>query len=352
VANGEANRPVDAKAPPGAPGKVAVVGDGGWGTAIALLLARSGVPVGLWAHDPEYAAHLREHRQNPRYLPGHAIPEDVRVSADLGDLLPDTTLLVSAVPTQFLRAVWSGHARRLPPALPIVSVSKGVEQGTLLRPTQILAEVTGARPVGVLSGPNIAWEIAKGWPAAAVAASPDAALADAVRRLFSGATFRVYTHPDAVGVELGGAFKNVIALAAGICDGMGLGHNAKAALVTRGVIEIARLGGALGGERRTFFGLSGLGDLMTTCYSPTSRNRTFGERIGRGERPQDVARSMAQIAEGVASAAPVRDLARRHGLATPVIDEVCRILHEEKAPKAAVESLMLRALRDESEDLG
>jgi glycerol-3-phosphate dehydrogenase (NAD(P)+) len=332
--------------------RVAVVGDGGWGTAIALLLARRGVPVGLWGHDPEYARRLAEHRQNPRYLPGHPIPPEVRVSSDLRELLPGTTLLVSAVPTQFLRAVWSGHAPSLPEGLPIVSVSKGVEKDTLLRPTEILAETTGPRPLAVLSGPNVAWEIAKGWPAAAVVGSTDAGLAESAARLFSGATFRVYTHPDAVGVELGGALKNVIALAAGICDGMGLGHNAKAALVTRGVIEMARLGGALGGQARTFFGLSGLGDLMTTCYSPTSRNRTFGERVGRGERPQDVAASMAQIAEGVASAAPVRDLARRHALAVPVIDEVCRILHEEKAPRDAVESLMLRALRDESEDLG
>jgi glycerol-3-phosphate dehydrogenase (NAD(P)+) len=161
----------------------------------------------------------------------------------------------------------------------------------------------------------------------------------------------VYTHADPVGVELGGALKNVIALAAGICDGMGLGHNAKAALVTRGVIEIARLGEALGGQRRTFFGLSGLGDLMTTCYSPTSRNRTFGERIGRGERPADVVRSMAQVAEGVRSAAPVRELGRRHGLTIPISEEVYRILHEDKDPRAAVETLMLRGKRDESDDL-
>lgn len=330
---------------------VTIVGDGGWGTAVALLLARKGVPVAMWAHDPTYAEHLARTRSNPRYLPGHEIPRTVEIGSDLAALLPRTELLVSAVPTQFLRPVWTAHAPLLPPGLPVVSLSKGVERGTLLRPTQILAEVVPGRPLAVLSGPNIAWEIAKGWPAATVVASADAALAERVQDRLSGATFRVYTHPDPVGVELGGALKNVIALAAGICDGMGLGQNAKAALVTRGLIEMSRLGEALGGDRRTFFGLSGLGDLMTTCGSPTSRNRTFGERIGRGERPEDVAKSMSQIAEGVATAGPVRDLARQHGISAPIADEVGRILHEGKDPRAAVESLMTRGPRDESQDL-
>jgi glycerol-3-phosphate dehydrogenase (NAD(P)+) len=330
---------------------VTIVGDGGWGTAVALLLAKKGTAVSLWAHDPAYAEHLDRARTNPRYLPGHEIPKSVEVSSDLEALLPRTELLVSAVPTQFLRSVWTAHARRLPAGLPVVSLSKGVERGTLLRPTQILAEVLGARPLAVLSGPNIAWEIAKGWPAAAVVASADPGLAERVQERLSSATFRLYTHPDAVGVELGGALKNVIAIAAGICDGMGLGQNAKAALVTRGLIEMSRLGETLGGDRRTFFGLSGLGDLMTTCYSPTSRNRTFGERVGRGERPDDVARSMTQIAEGVETVGPVRDLAHRHGISAPIAEEVARILQEGKDPGAAVGSLMTRGPRDESQDL-
>jgi glycerol-3-phosphate dehydrogenase (NAD(P)+) len=296
-------------------GRTTIVGDGGWGTAMALHLFRMGRPVAIWAHDREYARHLREHRANPRYLPGYPIPEGIEISSEIDPLLAGTDLLVSAVPTQFLRTVWASHAPRLPDAMPVLSLSKGVEQGTLLRPSQVIAEAAGRRPLAVLSGPNIAWEIARGLPAAAVVASEDGALADAVQERFSGASLRVYTHPDAVGVELGGALKNVIALAAGICDGMGLGQNAKAALVTRGVIELARLGEALGGDRRTFFGLSGLGDLLTTCYSPTSRNRTFGERVGRGERPEDVARSSAQIAEGVETAGPVCALGRREGLA-------------------------------------
>jgi glycerol-3-phosphate dehydrogenase (NAD(P)+) len=203
----------------------------------------------------------------------------------------------------------------------------------------------------VLTGPNIAWEVAKGWPATAVVAGDDVPVVSAVREGFSSSTFRVYSNPDAVGVELGGALKNVIAVAAGICDGLGLGHNAKAALLTRGVIEIARLGQALGGERRTFFGLSGMGDLMTTCYSPTSRNRTFGERVGKGERPQDVIASTRQVAEGVKAAAPVHELALRHGLSLPISEEVYLVVHADKDPRACVESLMLRDRKDEAEDL-
>ena len=332
--------------------RVVVVGDGGWGTAIAIHLSKKGIDVGLWSHDAAYAQHLREHRTNPRFLPGHAIPAGVRVSAALVELLPGADLLVSAVPTEFVRAVWTGHARALPAGLPILSLTKGVEQGTGLRPTQILRETIGVRPTAVMSGPNIAWEIAKGWPATAVAAGDDKALVASIREHFSSGAFRVYSNPDAIGVELGGALKNVIAVAAGICDGMGIGHNAKAALVTRGVIEIARLGAALGGDRRTFFGLSGLGDLMTTCYSPSSRNRTFGERIGRGERPQDVIASTAQVAEGVKSAAPVHDLAKRHGLTIPISEEVHRILSEGRDPRASLEALMLRGKKDEAEDLG
>jgi glycerol-3-phosphate dehydrogenase (NAD(P)+) len=305
----------------------------------------------VWSYDPEYARHLKEHRANPKFLPGVPIPESVKISSDFESLLPGADLLVSAVPTEFLRPVWTQHAPSVPPRLPIVSLTKGVERGSLLRPTEILREVTGRRPIAVMSGPNIAMEVAKGWPAATVAAGDDRHVIASIREHFSSGTFRVYSNPDAVGVELGGALKNVVAIAAGMCDGMGLGHNAKAALVTRGVIEIARLGAALGGERKTFFGLSGVGDLMTTCYSPGSRNRTFGERIGRGERPADVMASTAQIAEGVKSAAPVHELAAKHRLTLPISEEVYRVLYEGKDPQKTVESLMLRGRKDEAEDL-
>jgi glycerol-3-phosphate dehydrogenase (NAD(P)+) len=331
--------------------KVVVVGDGGWGTAMTIHLARIGADVGLWSHDPAYARHLAEHRTNPLFLPGHPIPPGVAVDSDLAALLPRADVLVSAVPTEFLRAVWTRHAPLLREGLPIVSLTKGVERETLLRPSEVLVEACPGHPVAVMSGPNIASEVAKGFPAATVVAGADRALTESIRERFSGGTFRVYTNPDAIGVELSGALKNVIAVAAGICDGMSLGHNAKAALVTRGVIEMARLGAAMGGERRTFFGLAGLGDLILTCYAPTSRNRTFGERVGRGERPHDVLVSMAQIAEGVKSCVPVRALGRKHGLPLPICDEVYLMLHEEKDPRESVESLMQRARRDEAEDL-
>ncbi len=331
--------------------RIVIVGDGGWGTAVAIHLARKGLEVGLWSHDAPYAAHLRDHRTNPRFLPGYEIPKAVEISADLGELLPRADAVVSAVPTEFLREVWTRLGPLLPPTLPLVSLTKGVEQDTLRRPSEILHELVAGRPVVVMSGPNIAWEVAKGFPAAIVAAGDDAAAVRAVRSAFSNGTFRVYGNRDAVGVELGGALKNVIAIAAGLCDGLGLGQNAKAALLTRGIVEIARLGAALGGDRRTFFGLSGIGDLMTTCYSPSSRNRTVGERLGRGERPEDVLASMAQVAEGVKTAAPVRALGRRLGIPLPIVEEVDRVLREGKEPKDVVEALMLRGLKDEAEDL-
>jgi glycerol-3-phosphate dehydrogenase (NAD(P)+) len=330
--------------------RVVVVGDGGWGTAMAIHLARRGIDVGMWGHDADYVRHVREHRANPRFLPGHAIPASVRVSSDLEELLPQAELLVSAVPTEHLRAVWTRHAKVLPRDVPIVSLTKGVEGGTHRRPSEVLREVAGAREVAVMSGPNIAAEIARGWPATTVVAG-EARLCATIRERFSSSTFRVYSNSDLVGVELGGALKNVVAVAAGVCDGMGLGHNAKAALLTRGITEIARLGARLGGERRTFFGLSGMGDLVTTCYCPTSRNRTFGERVGRGERPEDVLASTAMVAEGVKSAAPVHDLAVEHGLSMPISTEVHRILNEAKDPRASVEDLMLRGTKDEAEDL-
>lgn len=328
--------------------KVAVIGDGGWGTALALVLLRSGCRVGLWAHDPEYAAFMRAERINPRYLPGFDLPRELEISATLPDLLDGADLLLSAVPTGFVRDVWTQHARVLPGSLPLVTVSKGLEDGTLRRPSEILAEVTGPhRPLAVLSGPNIAREIAKGLPAATVVASDDAALARRIQATFRDPAFRVYVNDDMPGVELGGVLKNVIALAAGMADGLELGANAKAALVTRGVLEMARLGETFGGRRATFFGLSGLGDLFTTCTSPSSRNRTFGERIGRGERVEDIASGMHQVAEGVKSARPVHELSVRHGLTLPISTEVYRVVHEGRAPAESVRALMERMQRDE-----
>lgn len=334
-------------------GRVVVVGDGGWGTALARLLVESGCPqVGLWCHDAGYARHLDKERANPRYLPGFSLPEALHISSEFESLVVGCDLLVSAVPTGFLRSVWESRIAAAPAGVPIVSVSKGLEEGTLLRPSEVLAELRDepAR-ICVLSGPNIAREIAAGLPAASVVGTPDAALGRRIAATFSFHAFRVYSNTDLIGVELGGVLKNVIALAAGMCDGMELGDNAKAALVSRGMVEIARLGSALGGERATFFGLSGLGDLITTCMSPSSRNRTFGERIGRGERVADIAASMAQVAEGARTARPLHDLMHRHGLVLPILEEVYRVVHQGRSPRDALHALMTRAHKDERQDL-
>lgn len=332
--------------------KAVVVGDGGWGTALAMVLAHSGRQVGLWSYDREYAELLAETRNNPRYLPGFDIPASIEVSSDLASLLSGAELLVSAVPTEFLRATWTTHARQLPGSLPIVTVSKGLERDTLLRPSQILREITGEdRPIAVLSGPNIAREVAAGMPAATVVAAEDPRLARRIQATMSWDRFRVYSNPDLAGVELGGVLKNVIALAAGMCDGMALGANTKAMLVTRGILEMARLGETFGGRRQTFFGLSGLGDLITTCESKNSRNRTFGERIGRGELVADISASMQQVAEGVKSAKPVHDLMEQHNLSLPISHEVYRVVHEGKSPEDSVHALMRRDQKDEAEDL-
>jgi glycerol-3-phosphate dehydrogenase (NAD(P)+) len=333
--------------------RVVVVGDGGWGTTLARILVANGCErVGLWSHDADYAEHLARTRTNPRYLPGFDLPPALHVASDFDSLLDGADLLVSAVPTTFLRSTWTEHARRLPADVPLVSVSKGLEDETLLRPSQVLTEVAGGgRPLCVLSGPNIAREIARGLPAATVVGTPDAGLAHRVQATFSNEAFRVYSNPDLAGVELGGVLKNVIAVAAGLCDGMGLGDNAKAALVSRGMVEIARLGEALGGRRPTFFGLSGLGDLLTTCMSPSSRNRTFGERVGRGERIEDILASTPQVAEGVKTARPLHRWMHAHELVLPISEEVYRLLHENRSPRDMLRSLMTRARKDEAEDL-
>lgn len=331
--------------------RVLIVGDGGWGTAIAELLAASGKQVGMWSHDEEYAAQMAASRQNHRFLPGFDIHPDIQIDHDLARLLPGVELIVSAVPTSYLRDVWSRHAPLLPDGVPLLSVSKGLEQGSHLRPTEILAELVGERDIAVLSGPNIAREIAHGLPAATVVSSPSPETTSMIQRTMSSETFRVYSNADPKGVELGGVLKNVIAIAAGMCDGLKLGTNAKASLCTRGVIEMARLGQKLGGERRTFFGMSGLGDLLTTCYSSVSRNRTFGERLGRGELVADIAASMTMVAEGVKTSAPVHELMHAHDLALPISEQVYFVIHEGKSPRDVTRALMTRGMKDEAEDL-
>jgi glycerol-3-phosphate dehydrogenase (NAD(P)+) len=331
--------------------RVVVVGDGGWGTALALLLVHAGHDVSLWSHDGDYAQEIGRTRSNPRYLPGFELPAALRVGSDFATLAQGASLVISAIPTQFVRPTWSRLARHLAPGTPVLTVTKGLEEQSLLRPSQVLAELVGPRPIAVLSGPNIAREIARGLPAVSVVASSDAATARLVQHALTSERFRVYLNPDVTGVELGGALKNVIALAAGICDGLELGANAKAALLSRGLLEMARLGVAFGGQRPTFFGLSGLGDLITTSYSETSRNRTFGERLGRGERVADIVAGMRQVAEGVKSSAPLHDLMTRHGIPMPIAEQVYLVIHHGKSVRDVARDLMVRGMKDESEDL-
>ncbi len=329
------------------PQRSLVIGDGGWGTAIAMSLHRAGQPVTVWSHDPAYAAEVAASRENPKFLPGVPIPEDIRWTADPGEALADAGIYYSVVPTQFLRAT-IGRFEGALAGLPAVSASKGLELETLLRPSRILAEAAGAEAgVAVLSGPSHAEETAHGLATTVVVASEDEALAARVQAELGSSSLRIYTGSDLVGVELGGALKNVIAVAAGVADGIGLGDNAKAALVARGLVEMARYGAVHGAERETFFGLSGAGDLMVTCYSRHSRNRGLGERIGAGETLKQVQESTEKVAEGVWTTKAVHQSAHELGVEMPITAQLHAILFEERDCAAAVQDLMLRPHRPE-----
>ncbi len=263
---------------------VAILGAGGMGTALSLLFARSVGDVRLWSRDPGHAAELAGSRINGRHLPGIVVPDSIRVTSDPALAAGGADLVVAAIPTSYLRATVTGLAGSIPSDAPVLSVVKGIEYGTFARPSQIVEESLGPRAVAVLSGPSHAEELARGLPASVVVSGRDAALNERIRDVLNHAAFRVYTSRDALGVELAGALKNILGIAAGICDGLGFGDNAKAALLTRGLVEIARLGVHLGARFETFYGLAGVGDVVTTCYSPYGRNRSVGERIGAARR--------------------------------------------------------------------
>jgi glycerol-3-phosphate dehydrogenase (NAD(P)+) len=322
--------------------RVAILGAGGMGTALALLFAKSARSVQLWARDPDQAAELGRARENARHLPGVRLPENVEVTPNACDATGGANLIVVAIPSAYLRATLEGLTERIPPAIPMLSVVKGIENSTLARPSQILTELLGSRPVAVLSGPSHAEELARGLPASVVVAGGDETLNLQIRGALNQGTFRVYTNPDLIGVELAGALKNILGIAAGVCDGLGFGDNAKAALLTRGLVEISRFGVAFGGEFSTFFGLAGVGDMATTCYSPFGRNRSVGERIGRGERLDEILGSMVNVAEGVPTTRSVHDLARQREIEMPITDELYQVLFEGKSPHAAVTDLMIR----------
>jgi glycerol-3-phosphate dehydrogenase (NAD(P)+) len=330
------------------PERVTIVGDGAMATVCAILLSQSGHHVVMWGAFEESINRLIQNRQNQRLLPGVTLPASVRLTANESDCFDGCTLILSAVPTQFMREVWNRLSPHAPVGVPVVSVAKGIENQTLLRPTQIIAQVAGRRPLAALSGPNIAAELARCLPATAVAAAEDDQLVRRVQGVFSTQWFRVYTNSDLIGTELAGATKNVIAIAAGILDGLAAGNNAKAARVTRGLVEITRLGVAMGARESTFGGLAGLGDLITTCISPEGRNRTVGEQIGKGRPLKDILAKMDSVAEGVPTTQSVMELSRRHGVEMPITQSVYSVLFEGCDVIGALSGLMSREFKPES----
>jgi glycerol-3-phosphate dehydrogenase (NAD(P)+) len=317
------------------------------GTVCALILAEKGVAVRLWSNFPEQAAELQRDRENRRFLPGHKFPDNIVVTSDPQEAFADPQLVVSAVPCQFIRVVWTRLKPQGASSAPIVSVSKGIEISSLKAPSEILHEVLGAVPVLALSGPSIAPELADRQACAVVVAGEDEATASLVQHAFSNAYFRVYRNQDLRGVEIAGAAKNVVAIAAGIIDGLHAGCNAKAALLTRGIVEICRLGVALGAKRDTFTGLAGLGDLVTTCVSPVGRNRSAGEMIGQGRSVHDVLESTPGVIEGIPTAQAVLKLAAQHHVEMPITTAVGEILSGAKSPRQAITDLMTRQLKHE-----
>ncbi len=326
---------------------ICVVGDGGWGTTLSVLLAKKGFNVTLWGAFPDYVEILKQGRENIKFLPGVKIPDTVKLTASLDEALRGNGLVVLAVPSQYMRGVLAMIKMHDFSGKIFVSVTKGIENKTLKRMSEVAVEVLGKQTLAVLSGPTIALEVANGAPTTVVVASDDKSLARKVQEIFMTERFRVYASDDIIGVELGGALKNIIAIAAGACDALGFGTNAKAAVLTRGLVEIVRLGAAMGAKKDTFYGLSGLGDLTTTCISQYSRNRWLGEEIGKGKKLKDILKETDMVVEGVATAKSAYDLAEKFKVEMPIICEIYRILYENKDPKKAVHDLMTRAPKDE-----
>jgi glycerol-3-phosphate dehydrogenase (NAD(P)+) len=334
---------------------IAVIGGGAWGTGIAIVLGRKGTHrVRLWAHEADVCESITQSRVNERFLPGRHIPESVTASNDLAATLHGAQIVVSVMPSQHCRALFERMRPEIDPQSLIVSATKGLEEGSLLRMTEVVAQVLkrdgGSAPsVGALSGPSFAQEVARGDPTAITIASQDAALLRTVQQEFSDPTFRVYTNSDVVGVELGGALKNIVAIAAGISDGLGFGHNSAAALITRGLAEMTRLVIACGGRAETMAGLAGLGDLVLTCTGGLSRNRSVGVELGRGHKlPEIIAGMHGMVAEGVFTTSAAVGLARARAVEMPITDQMHAILHEGKSPREAIQQLMARSGKSET----
>ncbi len=328
--------------------RISILGDGGWGTTLAILLHRKGFPVTLWGAFPDYISYLHKKRINVRFLPGVKIPRGVEITPDLENAVRNKELVVLAAPSQHIREVLKkmkqlNYSRKAM----YLSVAKGIEVGTLKRMSQVIHEELSNVKMAVLSGPTIAHEVARGIPTVAVIACLDEKLRECLQRIFITERFRIYTNSDIIGVELGGSLKNIIAIACGVSDGLGFGANTKAALLSRGLAEISRLGHALGAKARTFSGISGLGDLVTTCISPHSRNRFVGEEIGKGKSLKEVQAHMRMVAEGVPTAKSAYALSLKYKVDMPITKEVYSILYKNKSPLKAVKDLMTRERKEE-----
>jgi len=322
--------------------RIAVLGAGSWGTTVASLLAGHN-DCTVWARDPELAREIYERDANSRYLPGFALPSNLKATADLEKAVHDADLLVVGVPTHGFRAILTDVRPYLRPWIPVVSLAKGFERGSLLRMTQLIKDELPGHPPAVLTGPNLAKEIMAGQAAASVIATEDLAVARALQSVMQRGLFRIYTNHDVIGCEVGGALKNVVAIATGIAQGLSVGDNTRAAVISRGLAELTRLGVAMGAEPATMAGLAGMGDLIATCISPLSRNRQVGERLGRGESIDEILGSMNMVAEGVKTAHVVMDLAARYGVDLPICAEIRRVVSGEVSAPEAYRGLMARA---------
>ena len=330
--------------------RIAVIGAGAWGTSLAAVLAKNGHDVVLWALEPDVVRQITDARENRRFLPGIPLPGTLRATGDLAEALAGAEVAVNVVPSQFAGRVMADAAPHVGEGCQVVNASKGIETATLRRMDEVLTDALGEERMKgftVLSGPSFAVEVAHEAPTAVVAASADAAASERVQQLFQNRYFRVYTNADVVGVALGGALKNVVALAAGMSSGLGFGHNTLAALITRGLAEMARLGQAMGAQPTTFAGLAGMGDLVLTCTGELSRNRTVGVRLGRGESLASILMEMSTVAEGVKTAQAAHDLAQREGVEMPITSEVRAILVDGRDPREALWNLMQRGPKPE-----
>jgi glycerol-3-phosphate dehydrogenase (NAD(P)+) len=329
---------------------LSIIGAGSWGTALAIVLAPRFSQVRLWVYETDLAGRMAASRENDLFLPGHSIPANVEIKNEIAAALDSADVVLSVMPSHLVRVMYQRMLPFLQESMLFVSATKGLENGTLLRVSEVIRDVVQARfapRTAVISGPTFAREVARGEPTALVVASQDQAVGESVQAAFSGPTFRLYTSADPIGVEIGGSIKNVVAIGSGVLNGMGLGHNATAALITRGLAEMTRLAVAMGGKPLTLAGLAGLGDLVLTCTGDLSRNRTVGVELARGRKLDEIVHSMKMVAEGIKTTNAAVDLARRHGVEMPISEQMFQMLHFGVSPREAIQRLMERSLKGE-----